>query len=49
MIERALISTFDKAGLEEFVGGLIELGVEIVASGGTADHLAEHGFEVMRV
>ena len=49
MIERALISTFDKTGLEEFVSGLTELGVEVVASGGTADHLAEHGIEVTRV
>ena len=49
MIERALISTFDKTGLEEFVRGLTELGVEVVASGGTADHLAEHGIEVTRV
>ena len=49
MIERALISTFDKTGLEEFAGGLVELGVEVVASGGTADYLAEHGIEVKRV
>jgi phosphoribosylaminoimidazolecarboxamide formyltransferase/IMP cyclohydrolase len=49
MIERALLSTFDKTGLVEFAQGLVELGVEIVASGGTADHLAEHGIEVQRV
>jgi len=49
MIERALLSTFDKTGLEEFASGLAELGVEIVASGGTADYLAEHGVEVKRV
>ena len=49
MIERALLSVFDKEGLAEFASGLAELGVEIVASGGTADHLAEHGLEVTRV
>jgi len=49
VIERALLSAFDKEGLAEFAAGLTELGVEIVASGGTADHLAEHGLEVTRV
>ena len=49
MIQRALLSTFDKAGLVDLAQGLSELGVEIVASGGTADHLAEHGLEVARV
>jgi phosphoribosylaminoimidazolecarboxamide formyltransferase/IMP cyclohydrolase len=49
LIERALISAFDKIGLAEFARGLAELGVDIVASGGTADHLAEHGLDVTRV
>ena len=49
MIERALLSTFDKTGLAEFARGLADLGVELVASGGTADHLAEHGIDVKRV
>ena len=49
MIERALISTFDKTGVVELAEELAELGVEIVASGGTADHLAEHGLDVTRV
>ena len=49
MIERALISTFDKTGVVELAQGLAELGVEIVASGGTADHLAEHDIDVTRV
>jgi phosphoribosylaminoimidazolecarboxamide formyltransferase/IMP cyclohydrolase len=49
VIKRALLSTFDKTGLEEFARGLADLGVELVASGGTADHLAEHGLEVKRV
>jgi phosphoribosylaminoimidazolecarboxamide formyltransferase / IMP cyclohydrolase len=49
VIERALLSTFDKTGLAEFARGLAELGVELVASGGTADHLEEHGIDVQRV
>jgi phosphoribosylaminoimidazolecarboxamide formyltransferase / IMP cyclohydrolase len=49
LIARALISTFDKTGLAEFARGLADLGVELVASGGTADHLAEHGMDVKRV
>ena len=35
---RALLSVYDKTGLEEFARGLAELGVELVASGGTAAH-----------
>ena len=49
MIERALLSTFDKAGLEDFARGLAELGVELVASGGTAEYLEEHGIETNHV
>jgi len=40
---RALISVYDKAGLIEFAKGLEALGVEIVASGGTASALSEAG------
>jgi phosphoribosylaminoimidazolecarboxamide formyltransferase/IMP cyclohydrolase len=46
---RALISVYDKAGLVEFAEGLVELGVELVASGGTAGQLEEHGLPVTRV
>ena len=49
MIKRALLSTFEKEGLAEFARGLEELGVELVASGGTADYLEEHGIETARV
>src|SRR5437588_1458273 len=47
---RALISCYDKRGLQEFARGLAELGWELVASGGTADYL-EHdvGLDVQRV
>jgi phosphoribosylaminoimidazolecarboxamide formyltransferase/IMP cyclohydrolase len=35
-IERAVISVFDKTGIEDFARGLAALGVEIVSTGGTA-------------
>jgi phosphoribosylaminoimidazolecarboxamide formyltransferase / IMP cyclohydrolase len=40
---RALLSVWDKTGLIDFARGLSELGVELVASGGTASALAEAG------
>ena len=47
---RALISVYDKTGLQEFARGLAELGFELVASGGTADFLEnEVGLDVERV
>jgi phosphoribosylaminoimidazolecarboxamide formyltransferase/IMP cyclohydrolase len=46
---RALISVYDKTGLDEFARGLDELGCELVASGGTAAFLEEHGLPVTRV
>jgi phosphoribosylaminoimidazolecarboxamide formyltransferase/IMP cyclohydrolase len=49
MIRRALISVYDKTGLDVFARGLAELGVELVASGGTAAYLAELGLAVERV
>ncbi len=46
---RALISVYDKAGIDEFARGLAELGFELVSSGGTASLLEEHGLAVTRV
>ena len=46
---RALLSVYDKDGIDGFARGLAELGWELVASGGTADHLAGLGLEVERV
>jgi phosphoribosylaminoimidazolecarboxamide formyltransferase / IMP cyclohydrolase len=46
---RALISVYDKTGLEEFTRGLEQLGFELVASGGTAAFLEERGLHVTRV
>jgi phosphoribosylaminoimidazolecarboxamide formyltransferase/IMP cyclohydrolase len=49
VIRRALLSAWDKTGLEEFARGLQELDVDLVASGGTAEFLGECGVEVTRV
>jgi phosphoribosylaminoimidazolecarboxamide formyltransferase/IMP cyclohydrolase len=47
---RALISVYDKTGLQEFARGLAELGFQLVASGGTADFLEQDvGLDVERV
>ncbi|HEY8315285.1 MAG TPA: bifunctional phosphoribosylaminoimidazolecarboxamide formyltransferase/IMP cyclohydrolase [Gaiellaceae bacterium] len=46
---RALISTYDKTGLDVFAKGLAELGWTLVASGGTATYLEELGLSVDRV
>lgn len=46
---RALISVYDKTGLDEFARGLADLGFELVASGGTAAFLEERGLEHHRI
>jgi phosphoribosylaminoimidazolecarboxamide formyltransferase/IMP cyclohydrolase len=46
---RALISVYDKEGVDEFARGLVDLGWEIVSSGGTASFLAEEGLPVTTV
>jgi phosphoribosylaminoimidazolecarboxamide formyltransferase / IMP cyclohydrolase len=46
---RALISTYDKTGLDTFAQGLARLGWSIVASGGTATFLEELGLQVEHV
>jgi phosphoribosylaminoimidazolecarboxamide formyltransferase/IMP cyclohydrolase len=45
-VRRALLSTYDKTGLAPFATGLQRLGVELLASGGTATFLNESGVEV---
>jgi phosphoribosylaminoimidazolecarboxamide formyltransferase/IMP cyclohydrolase len=45
MIERALISVYDKSGLEELVAALAVYGVEIISSGGTARRIRETGYD----
>jgi phosphoribosylaminoimidazolecarboxamide formyltransferase/IMP cyclohydrolase len=47
---RALISLYNKSGLESFARGLADLGWDLVASGGTADFLEQEvGLDVERV
>jgi len=46
---RALISVFDKTGLDTLAKGLASLDWELVASGGTADSIRELGLEVTTV
>jgi phosphoribosylaminoimidazolecarboxamide formyltransferase/IMP cyclohydrolase len=48
-VQRALLSTYEKAGLASFARGLAALDVELVASGGTAGFLEDVGLEVTRV
>ncbi len=48
-VRRALLSVSDKTGLVELGRGLASLGVELVASGGTARALSEAGLEVQEV
>ena len=38
---KALLSVFDKIGIEEFATGLHNLGWELLSSGGTAKQIAE--------
>ncbi len=46
---RALISVYDKNGIDAFASGLAQLGFELVSSGGTAAFLEAQGLEVTRV
>ncbi len=48
-IKRALISLTDKSGIEEFAAALVDLGVEILSTGGTAARLREAGIKVIDV
>ncbi|MEV8318736.1 bifunctional phosphoribosylaminoimidazolecarboxamide formyltransferase/IMP cyclohydrolase [Streptomyces sp. NPDC059900] len=48
-IKRALISVYDKTGLEELARGLHEAGVELVSTGSTAAKIAAAGVPVTKV
>jgi phosphoribosylaminoimidazolecarboxamide formyltransferase/IMP cyclohydrolase len=47
--ERALLSVSDKTGLTDFARGLSEVGVELIASGGTAQAIRDAGLPVTSV
>src|SRR5690349_8750814 len=48
-IRRALVSVYDKTGLEDLVGGLHDAGVELVSTGGSAALIEKLGLPVTRV
>ncbi|MGQ4437682.1 bifunctional phosphoribosylaminoimidazolecarboxamide formyltransferase/IMP cyclohydrolase [Streptomyces sp. SAS_260] len=48
-IRRALVSVYDKTGLEELARGLHEAGVELVSTGSTAARIAASGVPVTKV
>jgi len=49
VIRRALLSVYDKTGIDALAGELADLGVELLASGGTAAELESLGLRVTRV
>ncbi|MFF4156296.1 bifunctional phosphoribosylaminoimidazolecarboxamide formyltransferase/IMP cyclohydrolase [Streptomyces sp. NPDC001678] len=48
-IRRALVSVYDKTGLEELARGLHDAGVELVSTGSTAGRIAAAGVPVTKV
>ena len=48
-VKRALVSVYDKTGLEDLVTGLAQAGVELVSTGGSAKLIADLGLPVTRV
>ena len=48
-MKRALVSVSDKTGLVEFVQGLVELGWEIIATGGTRKLLESEGVKTVGI
>jgi len=49
VIRRALLSVWDKTGICELAAGLHEMGVKLIASGGTARSIRQAGLPVMEV
>ena len=48
-IERALISVYDKTDILEIATTLVQRGVEILSTGGTAQHLRDAGIDILDV
>jgi len=48
-LQRALISVYDKAGLDDLVRGLHDAGVELVSTGGSAARIESLGLPVTKV
>ncbi|MEQ6388131.1 bifunctional phosphoribosylaminoimidazolecarboxamide formyltransferase/IMP cyclohydrolase [Bacillaceae bacterium S4-13-58] len=49
MGQRALLSVSDKTGIVDFAKGLVDIGYELVSTGGTARSIAEVGLPVTKV
>ena len=49
MAKRAFLSVFDKSGIVDFAKGLIDLGFEILSTGGTQRELENAGLAVTNV
>ncbi|HDX9577152.1 TPA: bifunctional phosphoribosylaminoimidazolecarboxamide formyltransferase/IMP cyclohydrolase [Bacillus pseudomycoides] len=49
MKKRALVSVSNKAGVVEFVKGLLEQGIEVISTGGTKKLLQENGLQVIGI
>ncbi len=49
LVSRALIAVYDKEGVVDFARALVEMGVTLVSSGGTAKTLADAGLPVTPV
>ncbi|NLJ73035.1 MAG: bifunctional phosphoribosylaminoimidazolecarboxamide formyltransferase/IMP cyclohydrolase, partial [Syntrophomonadaceae bacterium] len=49
MMKRALISVSNKEGVVDFAKGLVELGYEIISTGGTYNTLKDNGVQVKQV
>ncbi len=48
-IKRVLISTYDKTDLSDLANTLVNFGVEIISTGGTARHLRDAGIKIIDV
>ena len=48
-VQRALISVFNKSGVESFAKGLTDMGVQVISTGGTAKLLKDSGIPVTLV
>ena len=49
VVKRALLSVSDKNGIVDLARGLVDAGVELISSGGTASALADAGIPVTKV
>jgi phosphoribosylaminoimidazolecarboxamide formyltransferase/IMP cyclohydrolase len=49
LIKRALISVYDKTGLEKLLEALAKFNVEVISSGGTFKKIKELGYEALEV